>query len=158
MNSKLYTSVSAQKLANRLRNQKKKIVFTNGCFDILHAGHVDYIEKARKSGDFLIVGLNSDRSIRAIKGPDRPINCQADRIKVLSALACVDAVVIFEEETPLNLIRALKPDVLIKGADWKIRDIAGAKDVMSWGGRVKLVRLVPGRSTTNTLKKLKAVS
>lgn len=158
MNPKLHSFSSVLKLTSRLRRQKKKIVFTNGCFDILHAGHVDYLQAARKAGDYLIVGLNSDRSIRAIKGPTRPINHEADRIKVLTALECVDAVVIFHEETPLNLIRVVQPDVLVKGADWKIKDIAGARDVMGWGGRVKLVRLLPGRSTTSTLKKLKALS
>jgi len=129
-------------------------VFTNGCFDILHAGHVDYLEKARKLGDFLIVGLNSDRSVRAIKGPERPVNRESDRARVLAALGCVDAVVLFDEETPLNLIRELLPDVLVKGADWAEEDIVGGREVRGAGGQVVTVPLVENRSTTRLIKKL----
>jgi len=141
-------------MCQRWRRERRKVVFTNGTFDILHRGHVSYLEKARAAGDILVVGLNSDRSVRSYKGPGRPLNPQADRAFVLAALDCVDFVVIFDEPTPLKLICRVRPAVLVKGADWKLKDIAGAMEVMSWGGSVKRVRLVPGRSTTRLLKLL----
>jgi len=130
-------------------------VFTNGCFDILHAGHVEYLERARKFGDVLILGLNSDKSTKRLKGPGRPVNSQKDRARILAGLAAIDYVTIFNEDTPRNLIRLIRPHVLVKGADWKIASIAGAKEVLSWGGKIKRVRLLKGRSTTQILKKVK---
>jgi rfaE bifunctional protein nucleotidyltransferase chain/domain len=155
MTRKLY---SAQALASHLKRLKKrgtKIVFTNGCFDILHAGHVMYLEKARAQGDFLVVGLNSDASVRRLKGKGRPVNTERDRARVLGGLSSVDAVTFFSEETPLHLIEAIKPDVLVKGSDWRERDIAGAKQVRSWNGSVKRIRLLAGRSTTKLLKSIR---
>jgi rfaE bifunctional protein nucleotidyltransferase chain/domain len=151
---KIVSLEQAQSIVRRNRELGRRTVFTNGCFDILHAGHAVYLEQARKQGDCLIVGLNSDRSIRAIKGPDRPVNGEEDRARVLAALGCVDLVVLFEEETPLALIRELLPDVLVKGADWAEEDIVGAKEVKEAGGRVVRVPLVDGRSTTGVIKKL----
>ncbi len=138
-----------QKLSRRLRAEGKKIVFTNGCFDILHAGHVRYLRQARRLGDVLIVGLNSDRSVSAIK-PGRPINSEKNRAAVLAGLAAVDYVVVFSEKTPYNLIKALKPDVLVKGGDWKKEDIIGsdiAKETYS-------LPFVKGISTTRIIEKI----
>ena len=132
----------------------ERVVFTNGCFDILHAGHVDYLEASRQCGDRLVVGLNSDASVRRLKGPTRPVHSEGDRARVLSALGAVDAVVIFDEETPLNLILALRPDVLTKGADYTEDKVVGAKEVRSWGGDVRLLDLLEGRSTSAALEKL----
>lgn len=154
--SKIVTSAKMKRLAQKLRAARKKIVFTNGTFDLLHLGHITYLEKARQQGDLLVVGVNSDRSVKSYKGPGRPLNPERDRLRVLAALACVDYVVLFSEPTPLNLIRLVRPHVLVKGADWKKSQIAGAEDVESWGGKVKRVRLVPGRSTTRILKLLGA--
>jgi len=151
---KLYSCRTASPLGKRLRNQHKRIVFTNGCFDVLHAGHVEYLSQARELGDVLVVGLNSDRSVRKIKGPGRPINSECDRARVLSALSCVDYVAIFSEETPVKLIRSLKPHVLAKGADWPDHQIAGREDVLNWGGQVKRLPLVKGRSTTRLIQKM----
>ena len=137
------------------RERGKKIVFTNGCFDIIHAGHVDYLEKAKALGDFLVVGLNSDDSIRRIKGSCRPINPQEYRKKVLEALKPVDLVVIFEEDTPERLIKEIRPDVLVKGGDWKIENIVGADFVMSYGGIVKTIEFVYDISTTKIIEKIK---
>lgn len=142
-------------LLRRLRAQRKKIVFTNGCFDILHAGHVTYLERAKRLGSVLVVGLNSDSSVKRIKGRGRPVNSERDRLRVLAALEVVDYVTLFSEETPLNLICELRPHILVKGADWKASEIAGAKEVRAWGGRVKRVRLLGGRSTTFILEKIR---
>ena len=156
MKTKKIISPSALKaLCHKLRSQHKKIVFTNGAFDILHLGHVTYLQKAKTFGDVLIIGVNSDSSVRRYKSPNRPINPQADRMAVLAALECVDYVVLFNEPTPLNLIMSLRPHVLAKGADYKKNQIAGAPEVESWGGKVKLVKLVPGRSTTRVIEKMK---
>lgn len=143
------------KTVQKYRRQGKKVVFTNGVFDILHRGHVDYLSKAKSFGDVLIIGLNSDSSVRKIKGPKRPINNQADRAYILLALKAVDLVVIFGEETPQKLIEAIKPDVLVKGADYKISEIVGAEFVKANGGSVRRVRLSKGRSTTRIIKELK---
>lgn len=155
MNSKLYSRRLIAKIARRLRQKRKKIVFTNGCFDILHAGHVEYLERAKKFGDVLILGLNSDASTKRLKGPSRPINSQKDRARVLAGLTCIDYITIFNEDTPRSLIRLVRPHILVKGADWKISSISGAIDVFSWGGKVKRIRLLKGRSTTGILKKVK---
>ncbi len=134
--------------------RRKSIVFTNGCFDILHAGHVRYLKKARALGDILVVGLNSDSSMRAIKGMGRPIVPETERAEVISALSSVDFVVIFNETTPIRLIEAIRPDVLVKGADWKRGQIVGEDVLKSYGGRVSRIRLLKGKSTTNIIKKI----
>jgi len=136
------------------RKQGKRIAFTNGCFDILHAGHVQFLRQARDQADLLVVGLNSDQSIARIKGDDRPVNEASDRILVLSELASVDYVVVFDEDTPLSLIDAIKPDVLVKGADYTRERVIGANVVEANGGRVALVDLVEGRSTTNIIRRV----
>ncbi len=133
---------------------RKKIVFTNGCFDLLHEGHVTYLEAAREKGHLLVVGVNSDRSISAIKGPRRPIVSLNQRMRVLAAMQCVDFVVSFDEDTPLNLIKTIMPDVLVKGADWAIDAIVGAEVVMAAGGRVENIELVPGQSTTGIINRI----
>jgi D-beta-D-heptose 7-phosphate kinase/D-beta-D-heptose 1-phosphate adenosyltransferase len=138
----------ARRLVESWKAQGERIVFTNGCFDILHAGHVSYLAKARRLGNRLVVGLNSDASVRRLKGPTRPINPELQRAAVLAALEAVDAVVLFGEDTPLELIRALRPDVLAKGADYRAEDVVGGPEVLSWGGEVRLVELVDGVSTT----------
>ncbi len=150
--------LSLEKLEKKVVCRKmagQKIVFTNGCFDILHAGHVDYLQKARRQGDFLILGLNDDQSISSIKGPGRPINNELQRARVLAALGCVDAVVLFGEDTPLNLIERLSPDVLVKGADWEEDDIVGAREVKATGGRVERIAFVSDTSTTALIEKIR---
>lgn len=130
------------------------VVFTNGVFDILHRGHVEYLCAARALGDALVVGLNTDDSVRRLgKGADRPVNPQADRAIVLAALACVDAVTLFGDDTPRGLVAALLPDVLVKGGDYTVETIVGADEVMAAGGRVQVIPLVPGRSTTAILQR-----
>lgn len=141
-----------------LRAGGKKIVFTNGCFDILHAGHVRYLTKARSFGDCLVLGLNSDASVRRLKGEGRPINNELDRAEVVGALKAVDYVVIFGEQTAEALIAKVKPDVYVKGGDYTIATLPEAKIVQSYGGRVELVNLVAGRSTTNVIRKIQEES
>ena len=143
------------RLARRLKRQGRRVILTNGCFDLLHVGHVTLLSRAKQLGEVLVVALNSDRSIRALKGPSRPIVPQRDRARVVAALASVDYVTIFGERTPLRLIAALKPDVLVKGADWKAR-VVGQELVERAGGRVVLLPLVTGRSTTRTVARLSA--
>ncbi|MEW5895260.1 MAG: D-glycero-beta-D-manno-heptose 1-phosphate adenylyltransferase [Candidatus Omnitrophota bacterium] len=138
-----------------LRKQGKTIAFTNGCFDILHYGHISYLEGASGKDRILIVGLNSDRSVHSIKGPQRPINNELCRAGVLAAMACVSFVTIFDEDTPYELIKAIQPDILIKGADWKEDDIAGADIVKGRGGKVELIEYVSGLSTTNIISRIK---
>ncbi len=139
---------------NRVR-QSKKVVFTNGCFDILHVGHVRYLQEARAQGDFLVVALNSDSSVRALnKGPERPINSELARAEVMAALGCVDFVTIFSEPTPLEVIQHLAPDVLVKGGDWKVEQIVGSEFVLARGGEVKSLRFVDGFSTTSIVQKI----
>lgn len=135
-------------------NSDKRIVFTNGCFDILHRGHVTYLSEARKLGDLLVVGLNADASVKRLKGPERPINNETDRQYVLSQLKAVDFVEIFTEDTPLNLINKVKPKILVKGGDWKIDQIVGAKEVIANGGDVFSLNFVDGYSTTNLINKI----
>lgn len=135
------------------RQKGLSIGFTNGCFDLLHVGHIKSLKEAKAQCDRLVVGLNSDASVRTLKGKNRPVNDQNARAEMLLSLACVDAVVIFDEETPRKIITQIRPDVLIKGADYQIDQIAGAKEVLSWGGRVHLVELVPGKSTTALIEK-----
>ena len=151
------TREGAVDLVARLRAAGKRIVFTNGMFDLLHIGHLRYLQHARTLGDALIVGLNSDRSVRANKGPQRPITPEAERAEVLEALSCVDGVVIFDEETPHDLIAAIQPDVLVKGADWAEGAIVGRDIVEARGGRVVRVALEPGQSTSAIIGKIKGV-
>lgn len=136
------------------KKQSQKIIFTNGCFDLLHAGHVTYLEAAKKRGDRLVLGLNTDRSVSALKGPTRPVVHENDRARVLAALESVDAVILFDEDTPLNLINAIKPDVIAKGSDYTADQVVGGKEVQSWGGEIALIDLVAGRSTTGILNKI----
>ena len=145
------TRQDAVSLVKRLRDAGQTIVFTNGVFDLLHVGHLRYLRQARALGSALLIGLNSDRSVRAIKGPDRPITAEHERAEVLEALSCVDGVVIFDEDTPHALIAALQPDVLVKGADWAEDAIVGRDVVEARGGRVVRIALEPGRSTTSII-------
>jgi len=138
-------------LCARLRRQGKKIVFTNGCFDILHAGHAQYLRRAASLGDLLFVGLNSDASVRRLKGEGRPVQKAADRAYLLASLSCVSYVAVFPEDTPLRLIRDVMPHVLVKGGDWKGKEIVGADVVRENGGTVRTIRFLPGRSTTSIL-------
>lgn len=139
---------------NKVRASGKKIVFTNGCFDLLHAGHVRYLQQARDLGDFLFLGLNADSSVKKLKGESRPIQNQEDRAEILSSLRCIDAVSIFDEETPLELIKLVKPDVLVKGGDWAPEKIVGNDFVKSQGGKVLSLPFVPGRSTSGIVEKI----
>ena len=142
-------------IINRIKAERKKIVFTNGCFDLLHVGHVRYLAQAKKLGDFLIIGLNSDSSVRELKGEDRPINSFEDRATLLSAIESVDSVIMFEEQTPENLIKDIVPDILVKGGDYNIEDIVGYQTVMQNGGQVKTLSFYDGYSSTNYINKIK---
>ena len=133
---------------------RKSIVFTNGCFDILHAGHIASFSEAARHGDLLVVGLNADASVKGLKGEGRPVNSENDRAFLIASLAMVDAVVLFDQPTPLELIKLLKPDVLVKGGDYKVEEIAGAKEVMDWGGHVVINPIVEGYSTSSLIKKI----
>ncbi len=141
-----------KKIISGLKSRRKKIVFTNGCFDLLHYGHVRYLEDAASKGDVLVVALNSDKSIRRIKGKARPILKEKDRLGIIAALASVDYAILFNQDTPIKIIKAIKPDVLIKGSDWDPGRIIGADFILSYGGRVTTAKLIPGRSTTNLIK------
>lgn len=151
---KVQSLASLQSKLLQLRSHGRRIVFTNGCFDLLHAGHVQYLREAKAQGDVLVVGLNSDRSVRELKGPARPITCQAERASVLAALASVDFVTIFDDQTPLELIKTIQPDVLVKGSDYRREEVVGAREVESWGGRIHLAGLRPGCSTTGTILRM----
>ncbi len=140
---------------SQLRQQNKKIVFTNGCFDLLHVGHVRYLKEAKSLGDFLVVGINSDRSVQVLKGPTRPIQNENDRAEILSSLGSVDLVVIFDEETPADLIKTVKPGFLVKGGDWKPETIVGHDFVTSYGGKVFSLKFIDGKSTTSLINKSK---
>jgi len=155
MNSKLVASGDIPPLLKTLKKKNKRIVFTNGCFDLIHAGHIKLLKEARKSGDILILGLNSDSSIKKIKGPFRPILKQKARIDTLASIEFIDYIVIFNETTPLRLIKKIKPDVLIKGGDWQKEDIVGSEFVQAYGGKVKRVKLKKGYSTSSIIEKMK---
>jgi len=139
-------------ILQKLQKQGKKVVFTNGVFDLLHLGHVTYLQAARAQGDLLVVGLNSDESVRRIKGPLKPLLPLAERAEMLLALQCVDFTTFFEEENPYNIIKILRPDVLVKGGDWALDKIIGGDLVQSWGGKVMNIPVVEGRSTTNLIQ------
>ncbi|OYZ22214.1 MAG: D-glycero-beta-D-manno-heptose 1-phosphate adenylyltransferase [Bdellovibrio sp. 28-41-41] len=134
--------------------KNKKVVFTNGCFDLLHVGHVKYLKEAKSKGDFLIVGINADASVKRLKGPTRPIQNENDRSEILAALESVDATVIFTEDTPENLIKMVHPDVLVKGGDWKINQIVGGEFVQGYGGQVLSLVFIDGKSTTSIVSKI----
>lgn len=154
LENKVRTLGGLKKTIARLRSQGRRIVFTNGCFDLIHYGHVKYLEEARKKGDILIVGVNSDASVRKLKGKKRPVVKETERLRLVAALESVDYAVLFKEDTPIKLIVSIKPDVLIKGADWKKDDIVGRDIVLSSGGRVSTIKLAKGHSTTNLIRKI----
>jgi len=143
------------KIISGWKQYEFKVVFTNGCFDILHLGHLDYLEKSRNLGDKLVIGLNTDRSVSQLKGPNRPVNNEYVRARMLAAMSFVDLVIAFNEETPLELIQKVKPDILIKGKDYSIENIVGAEFVLGNGGDVKTIDLLEGYSTTEIIKKIK---
>lgn len=143
-----------QAVAQEIKQMKKTLVFTNGCFDILHAGHVRYLQAAKELGDCLVVGLNSDESVRSLKGIQRPINKEEDRVEILSALSAVDYVVVFSERTAEQLVREIKPDVYVKGGDYNVKSLPEAEIVAKYGGKTVLIPEVPGRSSSNIIKKI----
>jgi rfaE bifunctional protein nucleotidyltransferase chain/domain len=151
MSSKLLNHDEMHRQVQSWKSEGKKVVFTNGCFDILHAGHVRYLSAARQLGDRLVIGLNTDASVRRLKGPKRPVAQEHDRAEVLGALSAVDAVTFFDDDTPEMLIGLLLPDILVKGSDWRINEIAGAATVLHHGGAVLTVPLLEGRSTSNII-------
>lgn len=151
----LFDWQAVRRQVQQLQAQGRRVVFTNGCFDLLHVGHVRYLQAARALGDFLLVGLNDDASVRRLaKGPGRPFVPQEERAEVLAALACVDAVVIFSQDTPLELILTLRPDVLVKGGDYTPEAIVGRPEVLSWGGTVQVIPFVPGHSTSGLIQRI----
>lgn len=154
-NDKIKDLPSLKILTEEWQANRGKIVFTNGCFDILHVGHVQYLQEAKSLGDKLIVALNADDSVKRLKGPERPVNTEQDRAIVMAALGCVDAVVIFHEDTPELLIKELKPNVLVKGGDWPVEKIVGHEFVLSMGGVVRSLPFREGHSTTQTIEKIK---
>jgi rfaE bifunctional protein nucleotidyltransferase chain/domain len=154
-NQKILPLEKAMPVIDGWKEKGQKIVFTNGCFDIIHLGHLDYLEKSRTIGDKLVVGLNTDRSVRQLKGPGRPINSEHARARMLAALSFVDMIIAFDEETPLELIKQVKPDILIKGNDYKIENIVGSDFVLGSGGEVKTIELLEGYSTTSLIEKIK---
>lgn len=155
--NKIYSSVKLKEELDRCRSEGKKIVFTNGCFDILHVGHTRYLREAKKIGDILVLALNSDSSVRAIKGERRPLVPEDERADVVASLESVDYVTIFSELTPLELIEYLEPDILAKGGDWAEEDIVGRESVKRWGGRVVIIPEIKEASTTNIIEKVRNV-
>lgn len=158
MSQKIFSRKKVREIVRALQASGKKVVFTNGCFDVIHAGHVRYLRKARSFGDLLVVGLNSDGSVRRLKGPGRPLVGEAERAEMLAALEMVDCVTIFGEDTPAALIKDLKPDVLVKGGDYRAEGVVGRNTVEASGGRVAIVPFVRGRSTTGLIKKIRGAS
>ena len=154
---KIFSLAELQKQVIRWRLKNKTIVFTNGVFDILHKGHIASLTEAAGFGDVLIAGINADASVKRLKGSTRPVNNEQARALLLASLIMTDAIILFEEDTPLNLIRAIMPDVLVKGGDYRIDQIAGAKEVIENGGQVKLARIVDGISTTAIIEKMKSI-
>ena len=152
---KLVNKKDLDRLIEKLRNENKTIVMTNGCFDILHAGHVRYLKESKKFGDILIVGLNSDISIKAVKGNDRPINPENDRIEVLSGLEAVNYIILFDEISPVDIINKIKPDIYTKGADYTTKTLPEAETIINNGGRIEFIKLVEGRSTTKIIDKIR---
>jgi len=155
MKNKLRTWDEITTIVQDLKSHSKKIVFTNGCFDVLHAGHVKYLSEASDLGDVLILGLNSDTSVKRLKGNERPINSEEDRAIVLSALIPISYIVLFKEDTPYKLINHIKPDILVKGGDWKPEDIVGSDIVRSYNGEIKSLSYINGKSSTDIIDKMK---
>ena len=153
--NKIHTQARLKGIIDKLRKQGKKIAFTKGCFDILHYGHIKYLQDAKLASDILVLGLNSDASVKRIKGHKRPANKQLDRSRVLAALSCVDYITVFNQDNPLKLIKLLRPDILIKGGDWETDKIIGAEFVKSYGGRVLTIPYLKGYSTTGLIARLK---
>lgn len=156
MTKRILSKSEGADLVKKLKNEGKKVVFTNGCFDILHIGHLRYLNEAKELGDILIVGVNSDKSVKRLKGETRPINSEADRAEMLTGLKAVDYTVIFEEDTPVELISTLEPSIHVKGGDYKVEDLPESKVVFSYGGEVKILSLIDGKSTSNVVKKIQS--
>ncbi len=154
LKEKIKNPATLKSIISGLRRKGRKIVFTNGCFDLLHYGHVKYLQDAKRKGDILVVAVNSDASMRKIKGSKRPIINEKDRLSIIAALESVDYVVLFREKTPLKIIKLLHPDILVKGADWGKDNIVGADFISAAGGKVYTIKLLKGRSTTNLIKKI----
>jgi rfaE bifunctional protein nucleotidyltransferase chain/domain len=155
--SKIHTREEAAQIVQQWHNEGQKVVFTNGCFDIVHLGHIDYLEKARALGDKLVLGLNTDASVNRLKGPTRPVVNEYARARMMAAFGFVDTVILFDEPTPLELIQTICPDILVKGDDYTVENIVGADFVVSRGGVVKTIPLVKGYSTTSLIQKIKAL-
>jgi rfaE bifunctional protein nucleotidyltransferase chain/domain len=154
--AKIHTSnQTLAQLVKQWQHEGKKVVFTNGCFDLLHRGHVDYLAKAADCGNKLIIGVNTDASVSTLKGPNRPIQDQQSRLQILASLQCVDAVILFDEQTPYNLIKTIEPDVLVKGSDYEPQNIVGYDVVTAKGGEVKTIDFIPGFSTSDIERKIK---
>ena len=154
---KIVTTHALQAAVRSAKRRGRRVVFTNGCFDLLHVGHIRYLEQAKRLGDLLIVAVNTDRSVRRIKGPHRPVVPQAQRAEVVAALGCVDYVVLFSTATPLPLIARIRPDILVKGGDWSVERIVGKAEVEASGGRVRTIPLTPGSSTTRLIQKIRSM-
>lgn len=152
---KLIEKEKLDNIIKKLKSENKKIVFTNGCFDILHAGHVRYLKESKKFGDILIIGLNSDISVKKIKGESRPINPEMDRAEVLAGLEAVNYIVLFDETSPVKLLEEIKPDIYTKGADYTVETLPEAKTVLSYGGKIEFIKFLEGRSTTKIIDKIK---
>lgn len=152
---KIKTLEEAKRETDRLKNEGRRIVFTNGCFDILHIGHARYLYRAKEMGDFLIVAVNSDKSVKSIKGPERPIINENERAEMLAALGCVDMTLVFDEDTPYRIIKELVPHVLVKGGDWREEDIVGSDIVKEAGGEVRSITFVDGSSTTSIIDRIR---
>ncbi|MDA3871631.1 MAG: D-glycero-beta-D-manno-heptose 1-phosphate adenylyltransferase [Candidatus Marinimicrobia bacterium] len=152
--NKIMSMKNAKIQIKKWQNNNEKVVFTNGCFDVLHAGHIKYLFKAKSLGDHLVIGLNTDSSVRILKGKNRPLQDEQDRALILAALEAVDLVVLFDEDTPLEIITFLKPDILVKGSDYTIDNIVGAKEIVQWGGKVETIEFVNGKSTSLIIEKM----
>ncbi|BDD06333.1 D-glycero-beta-D-manno-heptose 1-phosphate adenylyltransferase [Aureibacter tunicatorum] len=155
--NKIHTFEQAKNVSENWKSKGEKVVFTNGCFDLVHVGHVDYLEKARKLGDRLIVGLNTDNSVKRLKGDSRPVNNEMFRARILASMQFIDAVIFFDQDTPQELITEVLPNILVKGDDYKISEIVGAKEVIANGGKVQTIAFVEGYSSTKLIEKIKAL-
>ena len=152
--NKIMSMENAKIQIKKWQNNDEKVVFTNGCFDVLHAGHIKYLFKAKSLGNHLVIGLNTDSSVRILKGKNRPLQDEQDRALILAALEAVDLVILFDEDTPLEIITFLKPDILVKGSDYTIDNIVGAKEIVQWGGKVETIEFVNGKSTSLIIEKM----
>lgn len=153
-NAKLKSRTALKEILSQIRADGRQVVFTNGCFDLIHVGHIRYLRRAKAEGDILVVGLNSDGSVRSLKGEKRPLVGQEERAELLAALEMVDFICIFSEADPLKLIKTLQPDVLVKGGDWKKEEVVGRKEVEGWGGKVVIAPLISGKSTKNLISRI----